>query len=178
MLRKAFVPVSAPLPVTRMTTSMRETLVPGGAGGRSLTETRSPGTSTRRPVSSREEVLVMRGVGVEEGGPRVHHQLAQQPGFRELVQGVVDRGEGDSRLLPQHLRMQLGGGDMPVRPAEEPASEDDALARGPQAGLAQARRSVAVRQCRHLWTALPIPPLIAQFRNKCLGGHEFASFPE
>ena len=150
-----------------MTTSIRETLVPGGAGGRSLTETRSPGTSTETAGLFQEEMLVMRGVGVEEGGPRVHHQLAQETCLRELVQGVVDRGEGDSRFFPQHLGVKLGGGDVPVRPAEETAGEDDALARGPEPSLAQACRSVAVRQCRHGYAVLSIPRFIAQVRNEC-----------
>src|SRR5260370_34196508 len=40
-----------------------------------------------------EEVMMISHVRVEIGAARIHHDLAQQAGADELVEGVVDRSE-------------------------------------------------------------------------------------
>jgi hypothetical protein len=84
-----------------------------------------------------EEVVVLDGVGVEIGLAALQRELAQEPDFRELVQGVVDGGERDwdasaRRLVEQHL-----GRDVPVALAEQEPAQRDALARRAQAHAAQ-----------------------------------------
>ena len=67
------------------------------------------GMSTKLALVLEEEVVVLARVGVEIGLGAVDRELAQEPRFGELVQGVVDRGQRDRHpgaggLVEQHLR--------------------------------------------------------------------------
>ncbi len=57
----------------------------------------------------------MRGhIGIEIRPPAGHHDLAQQPGFGELMERVVHGGERNAHAGRQGLGMQFFGGDVTV----------------------------------------------------------------
>ena len=59
------------------------------------------------------------GIGVEIGAARFNHHLAQQPGLGELVQGVVDGGQGHTDADAAGLGMKILGGDVAVAVFEQ-----------------------------------------------------------
>ena len=93
--------------------------------------------STRSPSSSRKKWWCSLGIGVEIGPGAVDRELAQEPGFRELVQGVVDGRERDRHAGPARLVEQHFGGDMPVALAEQQPAEGNPLPGRTQADPAQ-----------------------------------------
>ena len=80
-----------------------------------------------------------RNVSVEIGLRSIDRRLAQKADFGELVQRVVDGGQrhrnfGAGRLFVKHF-----GGEVAIALAEQQPSQRHALARRPQADLAQHR---------------------------------------
>src|SRR4051812_25388812 len=106
-----------------------------------------------------EEVMVVGDVGVEVGPPGLDHDLAQQTRGGELVQRVVDRGQGHPDAGRHGLAMKLLGRDVPVAAVEQQAGKGEALARRPQAGLMQPVEGNLVRAGSghglHMGTAIP-----------------------
>src|SRR5688500_1692480 len=84
-----------------------------------------------------EEMVVVAGVGVEVGAAAVDRHFAQEAGFRELVERVVDGGERDAHARRFRLPVQLLRGNMAVALGEEDASELHALACGPEPRMAE-----------------------------------------
>ena len=64
-----------------------------------------PSISSKPAFLGDEEMAVVRCIGVEVGLGAIDGQLAQQAGLRELVQRVVDRGQGDP--APRDVRFRV-----------------------------------------------------------------------
>src|SRR3546814_3987818 len=63
----------------------------------------------KSPAAFVVEVVMVGDVGVEVGTPGLDHHLAQQAGFGELMQAVVDGGQRDAHVVGHGLGMQLLG---------------------------------------------------------------------
>ncbi|SCM77743.1 hypothetical protein KL86PLE_60058 [uncultured Pleomorphomonas sp.] len=81
------------------------------------------------------EMVMIVGIGVEIGARALDGHLAQQAGFGELVQRVVDGGERHRHLGGQRLGVQVLGGEMAMAVREQDLGERHALAGGPEAGV-------------------------------------------
>ena len=92
----------------------------------------------QRPVRLDVEVMMVAGIGVEIGPAGRDHDLAQQPRIAELVEGIVDRGQGHRHLGRLDLDMQALRRHMAMTALEQQARQRHPLAGGAQAGLAQA----------------------------------------
>ena len=93
-----------------------------------------------------EEVVVVPGVGIEISALGIDRDFAQQPGVRELVQGIVDGGQRNLDAVGLGFPMEYLGRHMAVCAVEQEPGQGEALARGAQAGPAQAVVNVTVRR--------------------------------
>jgi len=73
--------------------------------------------------------MVVADIGVEIGAPAIHGQLAQKPGFRKLMHGIVDGGERDRHIRGHRLLMQTFRSDMTVSAREQECRQCLALPR-------------------------------------------------
>ena len=78
-------------------------------------------------------MVVIGDVRVEIRPPSLDHDLPEQPGGTELVQGVVDGRQRNRRTLGFRLAMQLFGGEMAIASLEHDLSQQQALPRWSQA---------------------------------------------
>jgi len=81
-----------------------------------------------------EEMMMVRNIGVEIGAPRFNYDFPQKPGGLELVQGVVNSGEGDPDAVALCPSMQGLGRYMAIAFCKQKAREGQALTRGAQPG--------------------------------------------
>ena len=110
--------------------------MPSGGSGRLMTLTGAGGDVEDPVLAFDEEMVVIRGVGVEIGLRALDGEDAQQSRLGELMQRVVDgrqryRHAGGERLLVQFL-----GRQMAVALGKQQIGKRDALTRRPQAGFA------------------------------------------
>ena len=64
-------------------------------------------------------------IGIEIRASGVDHQFAQQSGAGELMQRIVNGGEGDAETSIKRFRMKLLGGYVPVARLIERLNRDD-----------------------------------------------------
>jgi hypothetical protein len=95
-------------------------------------------------------MMVGRGIGIEIRLRSFDRHLAQQADLGELVQRVVDGGQRHRHLGAGRLFVKHFGGEVAVALAEQQPAERHALARRPQADLAQHRLHVMPRATRKL----------------------------
>ena len=117
-------------------------LVAFGGGRRLVDDVLGAGNVDERVMAFDKEMVMRRGVSVEVGLRAVDGDLAQQAGFGELMQRVVDGRERDGNFglggfLVKHFR-----GEMAVALAEQNPAERHTLPRRPQANLAEHRLDV------------------------------------
>jgi hypothetical protein len=84
-----------------------------------------------------EEMMVVGRVGVEIRAPRLDDGLAQQPGFGELVQRIVNGRQGHRDPRDHGFPVQLFGSDVPVAVFQKELRQGKPLSRRSQTGLAQ-----------------------------------------
>ena len=87
-----------------------------------------------------EEMLVIVDVGVEIAPLRVDDDLPQKAGTRELMQGVVNGRQRNTRADLRGLFVQRLCRKVTVPTREKEARELDALTRRAQTGVTQTRR--------------------------------------
>ena len=142
-------PQPAVLRRSRMTSSMPSTCMPGGGSGR-----RWNSTSRRRHVHQRAgveivEVVVRVGVRIEPAAVVAHRKLADEPGGREQIERVVDRGLRDPQPLAAQAREDLLGGKV-LRTSQQQRGDAQSLRGGPyampQQSLVQAPRARSDRR--------------------------------
>jgi len=78
-----------------------------------------------------EEVMVIRDVRVEVGAGTFHGKNADQAGFSELMQRVVDRGERNGHAGGDRLVMQFLDRQVAITLCEKKIAQSNALARRP-----------------------------------------------
>lgn len=101
-----------------------------------------------------EEMMVVVDIGVEIGAPGLHHHFAQQPGLPELVQRIIDRGQGDLHPRLQRFPMQLFGCDMAVPGIKQQLGQGQPLAGGPQPGFRQTGGRSGAAAIRGVWAKI------------------------
>src|SRR5215471_458736 len=93
---------------------------------------RTAGDIDEPPLGLHEEVVVIGNVGVEIGALSTDGDLAQQPRALELVQGVVNGGQGNLFARRHRLLVKDFGGHMTVTIAKQQSRQGHALTRRPQ----------------------------------------------
>src|SRR5215471_3866844 len=93
---------------------------------------RTAGDIDEPPLGLHEEVVVIGNVGVEIGALSTDSDLAQQPRALELVQGVVNGGQGNLFARRHRLLVKDFGGHMTVTIAKQQSRQGHALTRRPQ----------------------------------------------
>ncbi len=133
----------------RTTMSTRRISVPAGGSGSPLTVSSRAEMSCSRPVEFTEEMMMVAQIGVEIGASRLDDDLLQQPGFDELVEGVVHGRQRDRHRRDRCLVVELFGGDMPIAIFQQQLRQDEALTGRPQAAGAKARQCIERFLIRH-----------------------------
>src|SRR5687767_9175964 len=103
-------------------------------------------------------MVMIGGVGVEIGAPRLYRDEPQQSGGGELVKRVVDGGERNADAGGERLGMQLVGGHMSVAALEQEAGQGESLPRRPQSRLAQTLQHLGIGSCRRHAEQYRMPP--------------------
>ena len=96
-----------------------------------------------------EEVIMVRGIGVEISPSALHRDLAQEASFRKLMKRVVHRGERHRHFTGQSLLVQRFRRNVTVAFGKEEMGQRHALPRGPETGAAQEFGDVSF--CGPVW---------------------------
>ena len=92
----------------------------------------------------KEEMMVIRCVGIEIATLWIDNDLSQQTRRRKLMKRIVDGREGNPNGGILRLGMQALGGHMPVPPFEQQLRQRNPLARWPQPRVAEFFDNVAI----------------------------------
>ncbi|MNT68288.1 hypothetical protein D3C72_2065090 [compost metagenome] len=97
-------------------------------------------------------MVVIRNVGVEIGAGAFHSENADETGFGELVQRIVDRGERNGHAGCDRLVMQFLDRQVAIALCEEKIAQSHTLSRGAQPRAPQPRSDI---QCGVKCHAIP-----------------------